>query len=76
MLGEDFESLHLPSKYRVAPQTARPIFQANLQAQRRSLKRKSLAGVFVTIDAAVEGLYVIGYTPRNIYLACKCKRGS
>lgn len=34
MLDEDIESLHLLTKYRVAPQTARHIFQANLQAQR------------------------------------------
>lgn len=33
MLDEDIASLHLPTKYRVAPQTARHIFQANLQAQ-------------------------------------------
>ncbi|KAL0032516.1 hypothetical protein WJX77_004814 [Trebouxia sp. C0004] len=34
MLAEDIESLHLPAKYRIAPQAAGHIFRANLQAQR------------------------------------------
>lgn len=73
MLAEDIESLHLPAKYRIAPQAAGHIFRANLQAQ---LSVKSLAGVFVTIDADLEGLSVIGYTLRNNYRACKCKSGA
>ena len=38
MLDKDIESLHLPTKYRFAPQTARHICQANLRAQRLSEK--------------------------------------
>lgn len=38
MLDEDIESLHLPTKYRNAPQSVRRLFHANLEAHCLSQK--------------------------------------